>query len=421
MSKHWIKNFDDLATTEIRRHTLEIAEAGLDAISTEQIIESSIRIADGFLMVKDHSFELKNFDNIRVIGFGKASSRAAKALEKVLGDKLTDGIVIDKELNACEIIKVHRGTHPRPSLENYQVAKEIVNLAEKSSEKDLVIVIVSGGGSALLCWPEEECIRGQELYDSFLKTGETINELNTVRKHTSLVKGGGLAKILYPATVIGLILSDIPGEKYDQVASGPTYKDSSTKSDAEAIVKKLQLGNFELIETPKEDKYFERVHNFVLVSNITAIEAMAEKAKALGYSPQTFSFENYAPADETISAMASINTEKSVVLAGGEIRLKVDKAGGSGGRNSFLVLKAVSRLESTQVLLSIASDGIDNGESAGAIADESSLKKIKENGLDLEDFINRYYSHDLFEKIKDTVYTGPTGANVSDLIILLKK
>ena len=124
------------------------------------------------------------------------------------------GIVIDKEPNTCEMIKVYRGTHPRPSLENFDVSKDIVALAENSNEKDLVIVIVSGGGSALLCWPEAECLRGQELYDAFLKSGETIKELNTVRKHISLVKGGGLAKILFPATVIGLIFSDIPGEHY---------------------------------------------------------------------------------------------------------------------------------------------------------------------------------------------------------------
>ena len=122
---------------------------------------------------------------------------------------------------------------------------------------------------------------GAKLYDGFLKTGRTIAEMNTVRKHLSLLKGGGLAKIAYPATVIGLIFSDVPGNNFENVASGPTYKDKTTIADAQKIITENNLGKFDLIETPKEDKYFEKVYNFVLVSNKTAVEAMAKKAKNL--------------------------------------------------------------------------------------------------------------------------------------------
>ena len=424
--EHRIKNYEQLATDTYRRDALDIAEAGLEAICTESIINNSIKIDGEYLHINDEIFKLSDYRSVKVIGFGKASSKAARALEKILGSRITAGIVIDKEPNTCETIKVYRGTHPRPSLENFSVAKDIIALAENPDEKDLFIVVVSGGGSALLCWPEAECLRGQELYDAFLKSGETIKELNTVRKHISLVKGGGLAKILFPATVIGLIFSDIPGEYYDQVASGPTFIDASTKKEAEEIVESLNmaaletLGKLELFETPKEKKYFEKVHNFVLVSNHTALEAMASKAQELGYESKILDAENYESADETISKLKINHKSKSVILMGGEIRLKIDKLGGSGGRNSYLTSKAINKLENS-VLISLASDGTDNGESAGAIVDNTTLVRAQSLGIDFDDHIQRYDTYDLFEKLKGTIYTGPTGANVSDLIIYLIK
>ncbi len=426
VTEHQIKNYEQMASDKYRKDALEIAQAGLDDICSETIINKSVKIDGDYLHVNDEVFNLNDFRSIKVIGFGKASSKAAMALENILGDRITGGIVIDKEPNICKTIKVYRGTHPRPSLENLGVAKDIVALAQDSDDKDLVIVIVSGGGSALLCWPETECLKGQELYDAFLKSGETIQELNTVRKHISLVKGGGLAKILYPATVIGLIFSDIPGEHYEQVASGPTFKDMSTKIEAEKIISNLNvaaleiLGSLELLETPKEDKYFNKVHNFVLVSNVTALEAMSEKAKALGYTSKILSAENYESATTTIERLKIASVSRSVILAGGEIRLTIDKPGGSGGRNSYLVSRAIGAIEDG-VMISLASDGTDNGESAGAIADEATINIARELNIDLKDHIERYDTYDLFEKLKGTIYTGPTGSNVSDLIIYLKK
>jgi len=363
---------------------------------------------------------LDDFESIKIIGFGKASSRAAHALEGILKDRISEGAVIDKDPYVCDTVIVHRGTHPRPSLENYAATKEIVSLAEKSGEKDLVIVIVSGGGSALLCWPEVECTKGQELYDNFLKSGETIKELNVVRKHLSTIKGGGLAKLLYPATVVSLIFSDIPGNYYDQVASGPTFKDPTTKEEAKEIIEELNLGNFELFETPKEDLYFEKVHNITLVSNAIALDEMANKAKSLGYEPQILSYENYENARDTLSNLIRISSPKSVILAGGEIKLKVDRPGGSGGRNSFLALKAINKIKNA-VFVSLASDGTDNGSSAGAIVDENTLEQANLGSINLEESVAAFDSHNILEKINSIIYTGPTGANVSDLIILLNK
>src|SRR3972149_4750962 len=231
----WIKNFDELATSKERKIALQIAEAGFEAISTRDVIANSIKLKNNILSVKDHKFDLGKFKKIKVIGFGKASCEAASALEDILGDKIKEGAVIGLQKVTCEYIETFAGSHPRPSTQNIEAGQKILAIAENSTENDLVIVIVSGGGSALLCVDQVECEQGQRLYDSFLKTGKTISVLNTVRKHISSLKGGGLAKVLYPAAVISLIFSDVPGDKFEDVASGPTYKDETTIAEAQKI------------------------------------------------------------------------------------------------------------------------------------------------------------------------------------------
>ena len=277
--KIWIKNFKELAVTENRKLALTIAEAGLESINTETVIVNSVKLQDNILSVMGKSFDLSKFKKIKVIGFGKASLDSALALEKILGSKINAGAVVGLHKIDLEYIESFIGTHPKPSKINIDAGERIYEIIKDSSAEDLIIVLVSGGGSALLCYSEQERKQDVKIYDEFLQGGGTIEEMNTIRKHLSILKGGGLAKIAYPATVIGLVFSDIPGDDFSDVASGPTYKDESTISDAEKIIKKYNLDKFDLIETPKEDKYFEKVHNFVLVSNKTAIKAMDKKAQ----------------------------------------------------------------------------------------------------------------------------------------------
>src|SRR3989339_991932 len=339
--KNYIKNFSELATSENRKLALTIAEAGLAVIDTEEVILRSVKLQDNILSVQGKSFDLSKFKKIKVVGFGKASMDGALALEKVLGSKIEGGAVIGLSKVDAPHIETFAGTHPRPSQKNVEAGDRIYEILKDSSEEDLVIALVSGGGSALLCYSPHECDQNVRLYDEFLKYGQKITEMNTVRKHLSILKGGGLAKLAYPATVIGIIFSDIPGNNFCDVASGPTYKDKSTIADAEAIIDKYNLGKFILIETPKEDKYFEKVHNFVLVSNTTAVEAMEKKAKELGFNTKIASTELY---DETGIALGKIfsgKSENTVVLAAGEPKLVVNKKGGSGGRNLYMGLEAI--------------------------------------------------------------------------------
>ena len=423
----WIKNFDELAMTPNRKMALQIMEAGLEAINTEEVIKNKIKLENNILSIQGEEFNLEKFKNIKVVGFGKASCQSAVALGKILGSKIKEGVVIGLSQTDCKFIETFAGTHPRPSEANVLAGKRIYEIIKDSSVDDLVIVLVSGGGSALLCYPENEYIQGLALYDSFLKSGKTISEMNTIRKHLSLLKGGGLAKIAYPATVIGLIFSDVPGDNFKDVASGPTYKDETTIVDAEKIITENNLGDFELVETPKEDKYFKKVHNFVLVSNTVAVDAMSKKAKELNLETSIISTNLYEEDEIAIQKIFTNRKENSVVLAAGEPRIVVPKNGGKGGRNLHMGLEVIKdkliakENLSDSVFISFASDGMDNSDVAGAVVDKNTIEKAEKLNLNVDDYLARFDSYNFFQKTGDTIITGPTGANVSDLMILLRK
>jgi glycerate-2-kinase len=423
MGENLIKNFDVLATTPNRKMALEIMETGLNSISTSEVIKNKIKLDNNILIIDKQIFDLNEFKNIKVVGFGKSSGIAALALEKILGDRITMGIVISLEKVDCKYIETFAGTHPRASEANVEAGKKIYEIIKDSTEEDLIIVLVSGGGSALLCYPEDEYKEGAKLYDAFLKTGGTINGMNTVRKHLSLLKGGGLAKLAYPATVVGLIFSDVPGDVFENVASGATYKDETTIADAQKIITENNLGDFVLNETPKEDKYFEKVHNFVLVSNKTAVEAMKIEAEKFGLSVNIISTNLYDEVSEALKKIFSQKQENTVSLAAGEPSVVVPKNAGKGGRNLHMGLEAIKNklISDGSVFISFASDGMDNSDVAGAIVDKNTIEKAEKLGLSAEDYINNFNSYDFFQKTGDQIITGPTGANVSDLMILLSK
>lgn len=424
MNKGLIKNFDELAIDENRRLILQIVEAGLGAINTHNVVLNSISLQNSLLKIQNQTFDLNKFKRIKIIGIGKASGEAVLVLEKTLGSKIQAGVVIGLDKISCQYIETFIGTHPRPSEVNLVAGKKIYEMLSNSTEDDLIIVVVSGGGSALLNYPDTEYIQGLRLYDAFLKTGKTINEINTIRKHLSLLKGGGLVKIAYPATVVGLIFSDIPGNHFEDVASGPTYKDKTMVADAQKIISENNLGDFELIETPKEDKYFEHVYNFVLVSNETAVEAMSKKTQELGLSANIVStelFDNTTGVLEKIFSVRDKNSNNFVVLAAGEPRIEVKDRGGKGGRNLHLGLQALKNIDKNSVFISIASDGIDNSDVAGVVIDKHTLAKTQKLNLNIDDYLNRFDSYNFFKQVGNTIVTGRTGSNVSDLMILLTK
>lgn len=418
-----VKNFKELATTANRDMALQIMEAGLEAINTEKVILNSVKLENNTLKVSGQDFDLSKFKNIKVVGFGKASIEGAVALEKILGPKISQGVAIGLRQAETQYIETFAGTHPRPSEANLEAGAKIFKIVNDSTEQDLVIVLVSGGGSALLAYTKEECEQGARLYDSFLKTGKTISEINTVRKHLSVLKGGGLAELAYPATVIGLIFSDVPGDNFHDVASGPTYKDKTSIQDVEKIIKDNNLGDFDLMETPKEDKFFERVHNFVLVSNGVALQAMSDKASEFGLKANILSTNLYDEPPVLIKKIFGAQEKNSVVLAAGEPSMSVPKSGGKGGRNLHLGLMALQdiSIDKDLVFLSFASDGLDNTDVAGAVVDYETIKKAESAGVHPGEYLEKFDSYNFFEKTGDLIHTGPTESNVSDLMILLNK
>lgn len=422
MNTHRITNFESLATTPLRRDALTIVEAAYDAIDTRSVVARNCKLVGSILSIREHVYDLAAFEHVYVIGVGKASCVAISALEDVLQDRIFAGVAIDKTPQVCKTVAVYTGAHPIPTEENVTASCKVAELAEQATDKDLVIVVVSGGGSSLLCWPVTEYEQEKIMYDDFLTTGGTIEELNTVRKHISGVKGGGLAKLLYPATVVGLIFSDVPGDQYQFVASGPTYKDTTTIADAEAILAKYHIPNtFTFNETPKEDIYFERVTNVPLVSNIIAVAGMKEKAQELGYAVVVQSTAEYREASLVLKDMKAALAPKTAVIVAGEPSVVVTKVDTSG-RNEYAAAQALSHVEAGQVCIPFASDGIDNKSvAAGALVDMDALNDARARQVPIEQHMTDHTIDALWSEIGTQIITGTTGSNVSDCILYLQQ
>ncbi len=427
-----IKNYKELATTESRKMALEIAEAGLAAIDTETVINKEIRLEKEILFIKDEKIPLKDLNRILIAAIGKCAFDAALTLEKILGNHLTAGIAIDvKESPEFKKIKGFKGTHPFPSEDNAKATKELVNSLKDLKENDLVIFIISGGGSTLLYLPENEnCAKEAEIVQNLFKASTPIKEVNTIRKHLSLARGGFLAKYAYPAKVVSLIFSDVPDNDIQFIASGPTVKDSTTVEDAKNILAKSGVPNICdiegkccLVETPKEDKYFEKIKNITLVSNKTALSAMADKARKLGLEPKIITSELTGEARdvaEQIIGELDGYPPKTVLLYGGETTVTV-KVKGKGGRNLEVALSALQFVKPGQTIMTIASDGKDNTDYAGAICDIMTKRRAEELGLDPKKYLDENANYDFFSKAGNYLQTGNTGSNVSDLTISIKE
>ncbi|MFH0712680.1 MAG: DUF4147 domain-containing protein [Candidatus Jorgensenbacteria bacterium] len=436
-----IKNSKALAVSPTRERLLQIAEAGLEAIDTERVVAEKIGLRGNELKIGDRFFDLEQGKRIFVVGVGKCSLEAAGALQKVLKDKITDGVVIDLRKGKLEKIRTFSGTHPLPTEENVSATKEVIKLLEKSEKDDLIIFLISGGGSTLLCQPKEHtCAAEAELIKCLYSGGATIEEVNTVRKHISLARGGNLAKYAYPSEVVALIFSDVPGNDLSFVASGPTVPDATTVGDAERILTKYKawencgISQNSLIETPKEKKYFERVSNILFVSNKIALEAMAAEAEKLGYAPAIRSSNLQGEASEVgKNLVEELHRAASgmILLYGGETTVVLWQGGppqwgearptGLGGRNQELALSALRFIESGEAVVALASDGEDNTDMAGAICDKITREKAKEKGLKPEKYLEEHDSYNFFAASGDQISTGKTGSNVSDLIIALKE
>lgn len=428
-----IQNSKDLAKSAARVAALAIAEAGLEAIDTESAVERAVRLSGDTLSVNDKSFTLSPDGKLIVIGVGKCALEAGKALEGILGDRLTGGIVLDLREGMLSRLTTRVGTHPYPTQANVDATKEIIQMLSGLSEKDMALFVISGGGSTLLCLPNGHTAEDEaSLLRHLTRAGADIQEVNTLRKHTSRARGGFLAKYAYPAQVIALIFSDVPSGVFEFIASGPTVRDTTTVADAQRVIEKYKVTvgrvwDAALVETPKEDKYFEKVTNLLAVSNQVALSAMAAEAEKLNFTPRIMTANLRGEAREVAAAIVrdlAKEKPKTALLYGGETTVTVRAPGGKGGRNLELALAALATLPAlgpADLIFTLASDGRDNTDFAGAISDIMTKEHAEKLKLDAAQFLAENNSYEFFKATGDYLLTGDTGSNVSDLIIAIKE
>ena len=443
----FIKNFSEIAKTPERKIILELVEAALASIQPEEVFRTSVHRHGNILTIGDQEFDLDDFERVFILGFGKGSAENAKILENLISDKLTEGYVIDTSIPErqaharprLEKLEFTKGTHPLPSETNFKFTQKVLERLSNLSEKDLVLVVICGGGSAMFVHPHTISLEQKiEVGKALLKSGANITEMNIVRKHLSDVKGGGLAQILYPAKVAALIYSDVPGNDLSTIASGPTAYDPTTIEDAIGIIKKynleqeLNLTRDAFIENPHDKKYFENVRNIIVLSNDTALSAMQKGAKDLGYHAEIFSDRFESEARDAGKKLISETHLNSILLCGGETTVHVAKKSlrpreslaqreGRGGRNQELVLGALEHVGRYITICSFASDGWDNTEHAGAIGDYKTIERAKKLEIEPLKYLETNNSFEFFKKTRDNLTTGRLPSNVSDLIIVLRK
>lgn len=426
-----IKNFEKLATNPLRQDALKILEAGYQAVLTQEVMVKNVFLENNFLKIKDKKYNLKNYKRIFVVALGKCANQSAKILEDILGEKITDGIILDINSAQFKKLKSEIGTHPFPSEQNILATKSILKILKEIKKDDLLITIISGGGSSLLCDPVDGMTSEnlKEITQRLMKKGATIGEVNIVRKHLSKIKGGQLVELIYPAKVISLIFSDVPQDNLSLVASGPTVLDESTKRDAQIILESyLSRGLLEgedngvsfLTETPKDKKLFTEVDNILLVSNKMALEAMQKEAENLGY--QTSVDEDLEGEARELGAdlIRQEISPKSCLMWGGETTVQIT-GGGQGGRNQEFVLGALKDLPDDLLVMAVSSDGRDNTEVAGVLADSELLEKVKSENIDVDEYLENNDSYNFFKQVGGQIETGPTGINVADFYLILRK
>ena len=428
----------------LRSQALRIFRAAVRAANPAEAVLRHAKIGGGVLTAGRRKYRLSEFENIYVIGAGKAGAQMAQAVEKLLGRRITAGLVNIKYGHAARLrrIELNECGHPLPDAKGEQGAARIAQLAQHASARDLVICLVSGGASALLPLPAPPVTLADKQATTrlLLNCGADIHEINCIRKHISLVKGGQLARLAYPATVLTLILSDVIGDDLDVIGSGPTVPDRTTFLDARAILEKYAIWasvpaairerlSSGAPETPKPgDAIFAKVQNLIVASNRLAVDAAMREARALGFNTMALSTFIEGEAREVARVHAAIAKEiraahrplkpPACVISGGETTVTM-RGAGLGGRNQEFTLAAAIEIAGLKdvCILSAGTDGSDGPtDAAGAIADGTTLAR---SNLNAASFLANNDSYRFFDSLGDLIKTGPTGTNVADVQIVL--
>jgi glycerate 2-kinase len=445
-----MENGETSVIRQARALALDALEAAVNAADPKLLVHSKLKLEDSTLTADTYAFNLARFKHIYIVGGGKAGTGMTLAVEELLDGYITAGVVTVPKgtKNKTRWVELTEAGHPLPDKKGEEAAHRMLALAEKATSDDLVVCLLSGGGSSLLPFPREGISLEDEqmLTSALLKSGAPIAEINVVRKHLSAFKGGWLAKKAYPATVLSLILSDVVGDPIDAIASGPTAPDSSTFLDAKktlekhgfwlnapASVRKILSEGIEgkIEETPKPDAMFENVHNVIIGNNHTASQACAEYLKSKGVKTILIDEPLDVEAKQAGQALANLAGKISAysfsmpkplgIVAGGETTVVVTGKG-LGGRNQELALSAAMHFPNAEscVIASLSTDGVDGPtDAAGAIVDYFTVKRAAKLGLVPEKALMDNDSYPFFSKLGDLLSTGPTGTNVNDISVIV--
>jgi glycerate 2-kinase len=432
---------------KLREDALAIFQAGLKAVDPVIALKRHVKLRNDKLTVGNRHYDLTSYKGIYVIGAGKASAAMAQPIEKLLGERIKSGFINVKYGHTLplNIIQVNEAGHPVPDEAGLSGTKKIIELLKQTQEKDLVLFLISGGGSALLPYPVEGLTLEdkKQLTKRLLEVGATIHEINALRKHVSRVKGGRLAKLAYPSALISLILSDVIGDNLDSIASGPTVPDESTFGDCLNFLEKYDLRDkispavLEFLEegaqgrqeeTPKaDDPAFKQTQNVIIGSNILAVKAAQKKAEELKYNSLILSTLIEGETKDVAKLHAAIAKEilntgnplqkPACIISGGETTVTI-RGKGLGGRNQEFALAAAIEIDGWDgvVILSGGTDGTDGPtDAAGAIADGTTVSRAKALKLNAEAYLRENDSYHFFQPLDDLIITGPTYTNVMDL------
>ncbi len=436
----------------LKETAFTILQSAISAVKPATIFSQKLQINENKLYVEEHCFDLTAFENIYIIGAGKASAYMAQAMEDLLGNRISSGCVTVKYDHGvpCQIVKIREAGHPLPDENALQATEEILKIAQKVGVTDLVICLISGGGSALM----EKLPQSIPLADlqatsqQLLACGATIQEVNTIRKHLSLVKGGQLAKAIFPAVCVTLIISDVIGDSLESIASGPTAPDFSSFSDALDVIQKYQLEkqlpsnilnhiqsgvNGIVAETLKpDDPVFKSVYNCILGNNLTALQSAEKAAVKFGFNTLILSSQIQGEAREAARVIAGIIKEviatghplkpPACILFGGETTVTI-RGTGKGGRNQEFALAALQELKAVNApysFLCCGTDGTDGPtDAAGAFVSPEICQAAEKANLNPERYLNNNDAYHFFGQINGLIKTGPTGTNVMDTGIAL--
>jgi len=424
---------------DLQAAATELQRAALDAVEPAAAVRRHVRREGDVLLVADQLYDLGDYERVFVVGGGKAAVPMAAAIAEILGARLAEGVVVTKYEHvrgrSIPRIEVIEAAHPVPDENSVRGARAVAGLAEQATGRDLMVCLISGGGSALLTLPVPGLTLAdlQSLTDALLRCGASINEINTVRKHCSGIKGGNLARLAAPAQVITLVLSDVVGDPLDVIASGPTVPDTTTVADAREVLSRYGISAaLPWQGTPKPgDAVFDKVQNVVVGSNRLAALAAVDKARELGFDAlllSTYVEGEAREAGRVAAALAKgIRTHgdplspPACLVWGGETTVTV-RGEGLGGRNQELALAAALALDGWPgvLVMALATDGTDGPtDAAGAIVTGETLARARERGLDVRAALEANDSYHFFDALGGLIRIGPTGTNVNDLLFVL--